>query len=120
MALAGCGSAAWREQAIRDEKHTQKAEMQVSYLAACRLLLPELRHVYGESQVFHDVWPDLQEATIQAVAANSRGLVVLIKIKATGPESCQVSWFFADPVERVRARPALERALGTMPEAAKR
>ncbi len=112
LAAGGCGGGTVREQATaggRGREETLDTEM--SYLAACRAILGELRRELVENALHHEIWPDIEESNIYVSHAGTRGVAVLITIRATGPNHCRVTVFCTTGFWREHVMPAVEKAL---------
>jgi hypothetical protein len=90
-------------------------DVQMSYLAACRAIVGELRKDLGDC-VMHEIWPDIEQAGVLVSSPMRGGRAVSITIRATGPDRCRAE-VFVNGYWKGRAYPGITRAIGTEPVA---
>jgi hypothetical protein len=73
----------------------QKAE--IGYQAACRVILHAVRKEYGDNGVGHDVWTDIEEASVFWGNPDTRNAKFVVQIKAQGESRSEISLAAIEP-----------------------
>ncbi len=91
VVLAGCATAMPEPEMVGGQGREAAWDVEMSYLAATRAMLVELRQRFGLNPILHDIWPDIQEADIRVATVRRDGLLLSINAKARSPDRCRVT-----------------------------